>query len=101
MMGLVTNTRGLRIETTQEGLLLSPSSILKRKWCKLMSLLMVLVVIVDIAFLGKLAMVDTLADLFYWSNARSCEEWLEMEDAVTYSRNFTAEPIFVSGASQV
>ncbi|KAL4384041.1 hypothetical protein GQ457_15G013860 [Hibiscus cannabinus] len=30
----------------------------------------------------------------------SCEEWLEREDAVTYSRDFSKDPIWVSGADQ-
>lgn len=68
------------------------------------------------------AMVDTLADLFYRSRAvvegddlgmgglvapdrnsesDSCEEWLEREDAVTYSRDFSKDPVFVSRAVQV
>ncbi|XP_019421409.1 PREDICTED: glycoprotein 3-alpha-L-fucosyltransferase A-like [Lupinus angustifolius] len=30
----------------------------------------------------------------------SCEEWLEREDGVTYSRDFKKEPVFVSGATE-
>ncbi|XP_043709466.1 putative fucosyltransferase-like protein isoform X3 [Telopea speciosissima] len=30
----------------------------------------------------------------------NCEEWLEREDAVTYSRDFRTEPIWVSGAEK-
>ncbi|XP_054776734.1 glycoprotein 3-alpha-L-fucosyltransferase A-like isoform X2 [Prosopis cineraria] len=76
------------------------------------------------------AMVDTVADFFYGSREEatfdnlgfatlggdsnseylyqkksnseyeSCEKWLEREDAVTYSRNFTTDPILVVGAMQ-
>ena len=35
------------------------------------------------------------------SESESCEKWLEREDAVTYSRDFAKEPVFVSGADQV
>lgn len=96
-----------------------------------MPLVVAFVVIAEIAFLGRLdmaknaAMVDTLADLFYRSRAvvegddsgfavaagggggdrnsksESCEEWLEREDSVTYSRDFAKDPIYVSGAEQV
>jgi len=128
-MGLVTNLRGWRTEGAhQESLpVLSPGGNPKRKWSNLMPLVVAFVVIAEIAFLGRLdmaknaAMVDTLADLFYRSRAvvegddlglgvvapdrnsesDSCEEWLEREDAVTYSRDFSKEPIFVSGAEQV
>ncbi|KAK8636436.1 hypothetical protein V6N13_124182 [Hibiscus sabdariffa] len=31
----------------------------------------------------------------------SCEEWLEREDALTYSRDFAKDPIWVSGADKV
>ncbi|XWS54804.1 hypothetical protein CRYUN_Cryun10bG0120500 [Craigia yunnanensis] len=34
------------------------------------------------------------------SVAESCEEWLEREDAVVYSRDFGKDPIWVSGAEQ-
>ncbi|KAK7362633.1 hypothetical protein VNO77_04751 [Canavalia gladiata] len=117
-MGLVSNQRGSRSETTLDGL-----PVPKRKWSNLMPLFVALVVIAEIAFLGRLdmaknaAMVDTLADLFYRSRvviegddlvvvadrnsqSESCEEWLEREDAVAYSRDFTKEPVFVSGAEQ-
>ncbi|KAK7319869.1 hypothetical protein RJT34_04597 [Clitoria ternatea] len=119
MMGLVSNQRG---STTPEG------SVPKRKWSNLMPVFVALVVIAEIAFLGRLdmaknaAMVDTLADLFYRSRvpvksgddlgldmvrssdhnseSETCEEWLEREDSVTYSRDFSKEPVLVSGADQ-
>ncbi|KAE9613605.1 hypothetical protein Lal_00016122 [Lupinus albus] len=137
-MGLVSNQRRSRTETTHEGLPATISSgggaIPKKKWSNLMTLFVALVVIAEIAFLGNIdmaknaAMVDTLADLFYPSRvavvggdggdggdgdsglavmssvqnseSESCEEWLEREDGVTYLRNFTQEPVFVSGAGQ-
>lgn len=129
-MGLVMNSnpRGFRTETIIEGLPVSPSSVPKRKWCNLMPLFVTLVVIAEIAFLGRLdmaknaAMMETFADLFYGSHeiaavddlgidmlsvgdqnseSESCEEWLEREDAVIYSRNFTRQPISVDGAAKV
>lgn len=128
-MGLVTNQRGSRAEAAQEGPLVLGSGGAagpKRRWTNLMPLVVALVVIAEIAFLGRLdvaknaAMVDTLADFFYRSrvpfegddldfvvsgadrNSQSgtCEEWLEREDAVAYSRDFAKEPVFVSGADQ-
>jgi glycoprotein 3-alpha-L-fucosyltransferase len=74
------------------------------------------------------ALVDSWADLFYRSppqedlfyrsppqedlleslgfsdrpsESESCEEWLEKEDAVVYSREFEKEPILVTGAEKV
>ncbi|XP_022922699.1 glycoprotein 3-alpha-L-fucosyltransferase A-like [Cucurbita moschata] len=99
----------------------------KKKWSNAMPLFIALVVIAEIIFLGRLdvaknvAMVDSWADLFYHSSSsramiggddglhsrlldgdriselRTCEEWLEKEDAVTYSRDFQKKPILVSG----
>lgn len=96
-----------------------------------MLLFIALVVIADIIFLCRLdvsknvAMVDSWPDLFFRSppsraliggvddsNSRvfdgdriselgRCEEWLEKEDAVTYSRDFKKEPILVSGSDEV
>lgn len=131
-MGLVWNQRGSRTETTQEGLPCSVSTgggvgavAPKKRWSNLMPLVVALVVIAEIAFLGRLDMAKNaamVADLFYRSRAvvegddmgldmvvagdrnsepESCEEWLEREDAVTYSRDFAKEPVFVSGAEQV
>lgn len=129
-MGLLSNHRGSRTESTQEGLPVSAagtSAPPKKKWSNLMPLFVALVVTAEIGFLGRLdmankaAMVDKWTDLFYWSRevvarddlgvdmlggdrsseSESCEEWLEREDAVTYSRNFTKEPILVIGAEQV
>ncbi|KAG5010772.1 hypothetical protein AAZX31_07G196400 [Glycine max] len=134
-MGLAKNLRGSRTEAPQEGLPVSAVSggaAAKTKWTNLMPLVVALVVVAEIAFLGRLdmaknaEMVDTLADFFYRSPAvvegddlglgtvagggggggnrnsesESCEKWLEREDAVTYSRDFAKEPVFVSGADQ-
>ncbi|WJX44397.1 Alpha-(1,3)-fucosyltransferase 11, variant 2 [Trifolium repens] len=128
-MGLVWNQRGSRTETTtttQEGLPVSVGvAVPKKKWSNLMPLFVALVVIAEIAFLGRLDMAKNaamVADLFYRSRVvvenddlglemiggiknleseiESCEEWLEREDAVTYSRDFVKEPVFVSGADQ-
>ncbi|KAG5062990.1 hypothetical protein AAZX31_02G125600 [Glycine max] len=133
-MGLVSNLRGSRTEAApqQEALPVSAVSggAAKRKWTNLMPLVVALVVVAEIAFLGRLdmaknaEMVDTLAVFFYRpravvegddlglgtvvgggggdgnSESESCEEWLEREDAVTYSRDFAEEPVFVSGADQ-
>ncbi|KAF5751208.1 glycoprotein 3-alpha-L-fucosyltransferase A isoform X1 [Tripterygium wilfordii] len=131
-MGIVANLRGSRAGTTPEGLPISDgvSQGNKRKWSNFMPLYVALVVIAEIAFLGRLdmvnkaAFVDTLADLFYRSPVSpefvmengdlgvvamsgerntqpdSCEEWLEREDAVVYSRDFKTDPIWVSGGEQ-
>ncbi|KAE9607277.1 putative glycoprotein 3-alpha-L-fucosyltransferase [Lupinus albus] len=135
-MGLVSSQRDSRTETMiQEGLPVTISSIggavPKKKLSNLLPLFVALVVIAEIAFLGKLdtaknaAMVDTLADMLYESRmlvegggggdddsplyamsivqnpiSESCEEWLEREDDVTYSRDFKKEPVFISRATQ-
>ncbi|XP_054787989.1 glycoprotein 3-alpha-L-fucosyltransferase A-like [Prosopis cineraria] len=140
-MGLLSNHRGSRTETNQETLPVSAAGLSvppKKRWSNLMPLVVALVVIAEIAFLGKLdmakntAMLDTWADLIYWSRevvakddlgiarevvandglgidmlggvrtseSESCEEWLEREDAVAYSRNFTKDPVLVSGGEQ-
>ncbi|KAJ7967461.1 glycoprotein 3-alpha-L-fucosyltransferase A [Quillaja saponaria] len=129
-MGVVSNLRGLRTGTTQESLPVSNgvSSASKKKWFNFMPLFVGLVVIAEIGFLGRLdmaknaAVVDSWAHLFYKpseviegsdddlgigvlggdlnSESESCEEWLEREDAVTYSRDFKKEPISVVGADE-
>ncbi|XP_016650933.1 PREDICTED: glycoprotein 3-alpha-L-fucosyltransferase A-like isoform X1 [Prunus mume] len=117
-MGVFWTQRGSRTATTQEGLPVSGgiSTAPKRKWSNLMPFFVALVVIAEIAFLGKLdiakntALVDSWADLFSPAplihelavesddlGLLSCEEWLEREDAVEYSRDFEKEPILVSG----
>ncbi|ONH91606.1 hypothetical protein PRUPE_8G126200 [Prunus persica] len=117
-MGVFSTQRGSRTATTQEGLPVSGgiSTAPKRKWSNLMPFFVALVVIAEIAFLGKLdiakntALVDSWADLFSPAplihelavesddlGLLSCEEWLEREDAAEYSRDFEKEPILVSG----
>ena len=128
-MGLVSYQRGSKADANEEGLPVSTSvtAVPKKKWSNLMPLFVALVVIAEIAFLGRLdntknaATVDSLTDLFYLprkvvevhnlgigglsndrnSESDSCEEYLQTEDAVTYSRDFTKEPILVVGAEKV
>lgn len=128
-MGVLSNLRGSKTGTTttgQESLPISNglSSTPKKKWTNLMPLLVALVVVAEITLLGRLdivknaALVDSWADLFYRppprddfpleslasdrvSEPEGCEEWLEREDAVVYSRDFRKDPILVSGAEQV
>jgi glycoprotein 3-alpha-L-fucosyltransferase len=128
-MGVLSNLRWSKTGTTtatQDGLPTSNgfSSMPKKKWSNLMPLLVALVVVAEIALLGRLdmaknaALVDSWADLFYRSppqddfpleslasdrvsEPESCEEWLEREDAVVYSRDFGKDPVLVSGAEKV
>ncbi|KAE8698620.1 Fucosyltransferase 12 isoform 2 [Hibiscus syriacus] len=117
-MGIISNLRGSR---TQEGLPSSTSVSNRRKWSNLMPLVVALVVIAEISFLGRLdiaknaAFLDAWPDMFHRSRSsdevevagdqnsvtESCEEWLEREDAVVHSRNFSKDPIWVSGNEQV
>ncbi|XWS68026.1 hypothetical protein CRYUN_Cryun04dG0054900 [Craigia yunnanensis] len=127
-MGILSNLRGSR---THEGLPTSTSVSNKKKWSNLMPLVVALVVIAEIAFLGRLDMAknatffDSWPEIFYKSHSsggvevvgvenfgiealgddqnsvtESCEQWLEREDAVVYSRDFGNDPIWVSGAEQ-
>lgn len=100
-------------------------------WSNLMPLFIALVVVAEVTFLGRLdmaknvAMVQSWTNTFYYPSSSSslegrepmeygasgneeklvgagdCEEWLEREDAVTYSRDFEKDPVLVSGAEQV
>lgn len=107
----------------------SSSSSNKKKWSNFLPILVGLVVIGEIAFLGRLDMVknldmvNTWADSFYhftktttpsWSTEvagsghdqlsetdGSCEAWLEKEDSVSYSRDFKKDPILVLGPDEV
>lgn len=141
-MGVLTNLRGSRAATaSQEGLPVSdgsPSnstqvSIFKMKWSNFLPIFVALVVIAEIAFLGRLDMaknadlVDSWADSFLYrstisadmvesgdfgletvnmdktngvSESDSCEEWLEKEDAVVYSRDFDKDPVLVAGGEK-
>lgn len=128
-------SRNPRIGSSQEGLPSSsggsPNPTTKKRWSNLMPLFVALVVVAEIAFLGRLdivknaALVNSWTDSFYpfsstkevgvevvddmgfdaldfdhSSEAESCKEWLEREDAVTYSRDFVKDPVFVSGADK-
>lgn len=107
----------------------SSSAIPKRKWSNWMPFFVAIVVILEIAFLGRLdmaknaAMLDSLVDIFQKphhssavdsfaasddlgvnarvSVAETCEDWLERNDAVNYSRSFDKDPVVVSGDEQV
>ncbi|XP_072076698.1 putative fucosyltransferase-like protein [Arachis hypogaea] len=76
-MGLVQNLRSSRTESTHEGLLVLSVQlglVLKRKCSNLMPLVVAFVVIVEIAFLGRLNMAENAAmvtDFFYRSCAAS------------------------------
>lgn len=111
-----------RAESHEGSSVLTPT---KKKWSNLMPLLVALVVVAEIAFLGRLDIaknldvVNSWTDSFYSAPAskefgaggddlglnglesESCEEWLEKEDAVVYSRDFRENPIMVSGGEQV
>lgn len=121
-MGVLSNLRGSRtspLPLSENGLSSSSSSSTsssapKKKCSNLTPFLVIVVVIAEIAFLGRLdmaknaAMFNSIADIFYKPPAddfaiavKSCEEWLEREDAVVYSRDFEKHPILVSGAEQV
>lgn len=125
-MGVFSNLRGPKIRLTHEELPIvngspsSPSSF-KRKVSTLLPICVALVVIIEIGFLGRLdnaALVGTLTEFFTKSPSDSqsttspsdlkvrsgterCEEWLEREDSVSYSRDFSKDPIFVSGSAKV
>ncbi|KAL6963250.1 glycoprotein 3-alpha-L-fucosyltransferase [Sarracenia purpurea var. burkii] len=106
----------------------SSSNNTKKRWSNLVPFFLVFVVIAEIAFLGRLDMAKNaalLAESFYqislsspsaaaggdgvglgsWGLDRSsevdgCEEWLEREDSLEYSRNFKKEPVLVNGGDQ-
>ncbi|URD88797.1 glycoprotein 3-alpha-L-fucosyltransferase [Musa troglodytarum] len=95
-----------------------------RRWPSPMPLLVALVVLAEIAFLGRIDVAEKATSVVeQWSTSlysssysssssssssvveedkvpediKRCEEWLEREDAVAYSRDFRKDPIFVSG----
>ena len=105
----------------------SNSNNTKKRVANWMPIFVVLVVIAEIAFLGRLDMAKNaalLSDSFYQftssfppvgddevgsgvlsldrsSEVDGCEEWLEREDSVGYSRDFEKEPVLVAGGDQV
>ncbi|KAF9622541.1 hypothetical protein IFM89_031945 [Coptis chinensis] len=132
-MGILTGSRGgTRVATNQEGLITGgafPTNNNKKKWSNFVPLVVALVVIAEIAFLGRLdmaknaSMVNTWTKSFYYASmggdeafdeksnsdvkerstagdGEDCEVWLEREDAVSYSRDFQKYPILVSGLEQ-
>ncbi|GFY89593.1 fucosyltransferase 11 [Actinidia rufa] len=104
----------------------SSSNNTKKRVANWMPIFVVIVVIAEIAFLGRLDMAKNaalLSDSFYqftWSfppvgddevgsgvlgldrssEVDGCEEWLEREDSVGYSRDFEKEPVLVAGGDQ-
>ncbi|GAV77429.1 LOW QUALITY PROTEIN: Glyco_transf_10 domain-containing protein [Cephalotus follicularis] len=153
-MGVFSNLRvgGSRIRTTHEeetspfdnGVVIVTPLASKRRWSNLMPFLVFLVVVAEIAFLGRLNMAKNayLVDSFFTDSLfhrsppsfsgssegkvvsggggggellgfgvlggdernlesdNCCEEWLEREDSVVYSRDFEKDPILVSGAEK-
>ncbi|XP_038998655.1 glycoprotein 3-alpha-L-fucosyltransferase A-like [Hibiscus syriacus] len=116
-MGIVPYLRGARTHEglpIAEGLSHSTSASNDKKWLTLMPLLLALLVIAEIGFLGRFR---SLPAMFresrssgrlkvggarnFWIRALgghrnlTCEEWLEREDVVVYSRNFSDDPILV------
>eukprot|EP00268_Persea_americana_P035211 TRINITY_DN3477_c0_g1_i3.p1 TRINITY_DN3477_c0_g1~~TRINITY_DN3477_c0_g1_i3.p1 ORF type:complete len:487 (-),score=87.80 TRINITY_DN3477_c0_g1_i3:319-1779(-) len=128
--------RGTQPTSTQEGSGASASAT-KRRWSNLMPLFVVLVVVAEIVFLGRLDMAKNVALMNSWTHTfynpsavsshssslsssskvleteeegfdvsvlddetaeggdGNCEELLEREDAVLYSRDFKKDPIWV------
>ncbi|GAB4853964.1 Alpha-(1,3)-fucosyltransferase 11 [Ancistrocladus abbreviatus] len=114
LMGPASGARVVKTAATHENIRST-----KKKWSNLMPLFVALVVLGEIAFLGRLdiaknaALVHSWADSFYrhspageaesvllLGGADSCESWLEREDAVVYSRDFDNDPVLVAGADQ-
>lgn len=134
LANLASNQRFSRAAHTHESLPIANGNLAasKKKWTNFMPLFVILVVVAEIAFLGRLdmaknaALVDSWADVFYRSHpggelplngddlpvtmegsernlgseTESCEDWLEKEDAVVYSRDFDKDPILVSGSQE-
>ncbi|XP_010269895.1 PREDICTED: glycoprotein 3-alpha-L-fucosyltransferase A-like isoform X2 [Nelumbo nucifera] len=129
-MGVLKGQKGSEIPITREGVGVNAgvSSTKRRRWAKLMPFFVALVVVAEIIFLGRLdmvknaTMVRTWTNSFYFASMRegamssqqkeafdalglnnhneNCEDWLEQEDAITYSRDFEKKPILVSGAEE-
>ncbi|MBA0705167.1 hypothetical protein Golax_017375 [Gossypium laxum] len=121
------NLRGSR---THEGLPISDASPIsvsnKKRWSTLMPWLIALVVIAQLAFLGRLGSAKNATFFHSWpelfrkqhsasgvkvagvrnsgirglgghrnSSVETCEEWLEREDTLVYSRDFNKDPIWI------
>ncbi|MFQ6657458.1 hypothetical protein Gotur_027123 [Gossypium turneri] len=121
------NLRGSR---THEGLPISDASPIsvsnKKRWSTLIPWLIVLVVIAQLAFLGRLGNSKNAMFFHSWpelfrkqhsssgvkvagvrnsgipglgghrnSGVETCEEWLEREDTLVYSRDFNKDPIWI------
>lgn len=138
-MGIVPNQRVTRQGLTHDEIPISNSNgdssssssnnTTRKRWSNFMPLVVVLVVIAEIGFLGRLDMAKNaamLADSFYQlttsfsppvdsgsdedgsivlgldriSEADGCEEWLLKEDSVVYDRDFEKEPVLVNGGDQ-
>ncbi|XP_010487861.1 PREDICTED: glycoprotein 3-alpha-L-fucosyltransferase A [Camelina sativa] len=118
-MGIFSNLRGPKIGSTHEEELpvdvangsSSSSSSFRRKVSSFLPICVALVVIIEIGFLSRLdnaTLVDTLTGFFTKSSSglkvgsgiEQCEEWLERVDSVTYSRDFSKDPIFISGSDK-
>ncbi|XP_042396060.1 putative fucosyltransferase-like protein [Zingiber officinale] len=90
----------------------------RRRWASLIPLLVALAVIGEIAFSGRIDVTEKASSMIdQWSTSLSsssssplipeglvdpeevnkCEEWLERQDAVPYSRDFQKDPVLVSG----
>lgn len=94
----------------------------KKKWSNFVPIFVILIVIAEIAFLGRLDMTKNaalFAEKFYQftrtrydddgvagsgldlgSGMGSCEEWLEREDSVHFERDFQRDPILVHGSNE-
>ncbi|KAF3610097.1 hypothetical protein DY000_02049913 [Brassica cretica] len=122
-MGVFSNLRGPKIGSTHEGLAVanaSPPSSLRRKVSSFLPICVAIVVLVEIASMGRVdnaSLLDTLtgflakspsdklsptkpSGLKVGSGMERCEEWLEREDSVSYARNFSEDPIFISGGDK-
>ncbi|WCJ17683.1 Glycoprotein 3-alpha-L-fucosyltransferase A [Euphorbia peplus] len=131
-MGVLANLRGSKSSNQEVGSILpdgssSSSSIPpKKKWKNFLLAFVFLVVIGEIAFLGRLdmaknvALVDWAHSRFYRSatvsidgsgldgvgeelvagSVKECKEWLEKEDGVVYVRDFEKDPVLIIGAEK-
>lgn len=101
----------------------------KKKWSNWLPIFVAFVFISEIAFLGRLDVTKNVDLLNSWAHSfyqftadgipyggddrgftaehdrssdyQSCEDWLDREDSVTYSRDFDKDPILVRANHQV